>query len=152
MIASMFTVAGRRFSLRSRRPATWFTPVAVFLLVSVANSSAIALQRDDGDATWWLELPIMGIALVASADCLERLVSIPPHKAHVGRLATLTLVTLMLSSGFFGPFTFGIVRWAAVVIGVPWAVMVWLTLRELARLMRKRSTGSNSEPISAASH
>jgi len=49
-------------------------------------------------------------------------------------------VTLMLSSGFFGPFTFGIVRWAAIVIGVPWAGMVWLTVRELVRLLGRPST------------
>ena len=147
----MFSVAGRRFSLRSQRPASWFTPVAVLLLVSVANSAAIALQKGDADAAW-LEIPILVVALLASADCLDRLVAIPPQQAAGGRLATLTIVTLMLSSAFVGPFTLGIVRWAAVVIGVPWAVMVWLTVRELARLMRNRSTGSNREPVSAASH
>jgi len=93
----------------------------------------------------WLNIPVLLVCVVGAADCLVRLVEIPRSHASWGRLLTFTLVTLMLSSAFFGPFTFGIVRWAAIVIGVPWAVMVWLTVRELVRLVRRPST-----PVSPA--
>jgi len=147
----MFTIAGRTFTLRSRRPATWFTPVAVLLLVLVANGTAINWQRDPGDFYWYLDVPLLVVAILAAADCLERLASMPREAAAWVRLVTFMVSTLMLSSAFIGPFTLGIARWAAVVIGLPWAVMVCLTFRELIRLVRRRSTATNLDATVSAS-
>lgn len=139
---------GRTFTWRSRRPATWFTPLAVLLLVLLAYSEAISLQKGGADAAPWLSIAILLVGVVGAADCLVRLVDVPGRHAHWGSLLTFTLVTLMLSSALFGPFTFGVVRWAAVVVGVPWAAMVWLTVRELLRLVRQPSAPASPLPES----
>jgi len=112
----------------------------LLLLVLLANGEAITVQESGPDALPWFSVPIMLVGMVGAADGLVRVADIPGGEAYWGRLLTFTLVTLMLSSAFFGPFTFGIVRWAAIVIGVPWVLMVWLTVRELVRLVRRPST------------
>ena len=140
----------RTVTRRSQRGATGFTPVAVLLFVLVANGEAINLQQHDPDSVPWLSIATVLIGMIGSADCLVRLALVPAGSARWSRLLTIVLVTLLLSSAFFGPFTFGIVRWAAIVIGVPWAVLLWLTVRELARLLTRRpsSPAPSSETLS----
>lgn len=140
----MTKLAGRTFTLRSQRRATWFTPIAVILLVWLASSEATDLQREPYGVSWVLvSIAIMAVALAATIDCLERLVSMPPRTAHWSRLVMLTLVTLLLSSALFGPFTQGTSRWAAIITGVAWAATLWLTLREVTRLLRSRASRSD---------
>lgn len=138
----MFSVAGRTFSLRATRPATLFTPIAVAWLALVANGIAITWQRSPQDAVPSVDIPILLVAGLAIADCLERLISLPPSLAHGGRVATLALSTLVLASAFLGPISMGILRWAAVAVGAPCAVMAWLTVRESMRLLRGRGAGT----------
>ena len=176
-------VLGRTFTWSAQRAVTGFTPWAVLLLVLVANSEAINLQKHDPDVMPWLSIPIVLIGVIGSADCLVRMADVPAARARWSRLAnvplagrpfravngrrdatlvtpvspapiyglvTFVVVTLVLSSAFFGPFTFGLVRWAAIVIGVPWTFMLWLTVRELVRIVRRPSSPAPSPETMSA--
>ncbi|MBM0124550.1 hypothetical protein [Pimelobacter simplex] len=132
----MMSVAGLTFSIRATKPATAFTPIAVAILAALANSVVIDWQKRPTDVVWYVDLPLVTLMVLATVDCLERLTSLPPTMARSARLATLTIGTLVLASAFLGPFTLGIFRWASIVVGIPCAVMAWLTVRELFRLLR----------------
>jgi len=144
MAAMPLRVFGRRFTWRSQRPATWFTPVAMLILVTIAGGTAGDLGKAGPGAELWLDILILLCCTVGVADCLVRLVDIPRRHAHWGTLLTFALVTVILSSGFFGPFSIGSIGWTAITFGAPFGVMVWLTTRELVRLVRPSSGGSAS--------
>lgn len=140
----MLTIAGRTLTLRSQRPATVFTPIAAVLFLLFANGTAIDWQRTPADSVWFLDGPFLVVTLLGTADCLERLVSSPARSATPARLITLLLSTVLLTSLLFGPLTLGILRWASLLVALPWAVMVGLTVREGSRTTRHRRTVSVS--------
>lgn len=144
--------AERTVTLRSRIPAGEFAPVAVLVLALLANGMAIGLQREpeSGVVGVLMKIAIMTVVLATLVNRFHRLILMPRWQAYWSQLGSFTLVTLVLSSAFFGPFTFGIVRWAAIVIGVPWALMLWLTLRELARLLRGRASRADGNSTASA--
>ncbi|MRK01964.1 hypothetical protein GEV27_10560 [Aeromicrobium sp. S22] len=137
--------AERTFTLLSSAPASPFTPVAALVLALLANGTAISLQREPESGVLWVSvnLVILAVPLVTIGNSFHRLISMPSRLAHWSQLGSFTLVMLVLSSAFLGPLTLGIVRWATIVIGVPWMLMLWLTLRELARLIRSHRASAD---------
>lgn len=116
-------VAGLTFSVRATKPATAFTPIAVAALGLFANRSVIDWQERPADVVWFADVPLVALMLLATADCLARLTCLASTMAHWARLTSLTMSTLVLTSALLGPFTLGIVRWAAIVVGIPCALM-----------------------------
>jgi len=60
-------VFGRTFTWRSQARATWFTPVAVLLLISISNGEAINLQKGDPDVVPWVSVLIILVTMVGAA-------------------------------------------------------------------------------------